>query len=422
MKKTFALPAIFGLAILAILFPGCIKDTCKQTYTYTFYKPVYKTKDEVRANIKSNPAKEVKNPGKLYVIGNYVLLNEIDKGIHVIDNSNPSSPNRVAFIDIPGNVDIAVKGTTLYADLYTDLVAIDISNPAQVSVKKIVEGVFPFRNWGMLYDSTKIIIDWEKRDTVIKQVCDNPNWWVAERDVFFNSALTSGGGGGNVSASPIGVGGSMARFTIMSNRLYTVSYSDINVFNITNAEDPGFVRLVDVGTWDVETIYPFSNKLFLGSRSGMHIYDVSNPDNPVRTGTFTHVRSCDPVIAENDYAYVTLRSGTACLGFTNQLDIVRISNISNPTLVKTYQLSNPHGLSKVGNTLLICDGADGLKVFNAADPNNLQQQFRVAGINAFDVIALGNLAIVVAKDGLYQYDISDPSNVRQLSKIIVSSN
>ena len=130
MKKYLYLPLSVAITLLfSLFFMGCIKDTCHKTYTYTYYLPVYKTKDEVKANIKSNAAKEVQNPGKLFTIGNYIFLNEVDKGIHIIDNSNPASPQNVAFIDIPGNMDLAVKGNILYADAYNDLATIDISNP-----------------------------------------------------------------------------------------------------------------------------------------------------------------------------------------------------------------------------------------------------------------------------------------------------
>ena len=60
---------------------------------------------------------------------------KIDKGIHILDNTTPANPKNVAFIDIPGNMDLAVKGDILYADLYTDLVTLDISNPLKVAVR-----------------------------------------------------------------------------------------------------------------------------------------------------------------------------------------------------------------------------------------------------------------------------------------------
>src|SRR5580693_3316500 len=99
MKKYAPIPvATFILSLFSILFSGCLKDTCKHSYTYTFYEPLYKTTAEVRANIKSNPAREISEPGKMVILGNYVFLNEVDKGIHVIDNSVPSSPKNIGFI------------------------------------------------------------------------------------------------------------------------------------------------------------------------------------------------------------------------------------------------------------------------------------------------------------------------------------
>src|SRR6186997_2088715 len=131
---------------LLLVFNSCVKDKCTRSYVY--WEPVYRTKNEVRANIKNNSSREIERPGKIYIRGNYIFLNEIDRGIHIIDNTNKSAPKNIAFIDIPGNLDIAVKGNTLYADLYTDMVAIDISDPLHAVKKKIIENVFPYRYWG----------------------------------------------------------------------------------------------------------------------------------------------------------------------------------------------------------------------------------------------------------------------------------
>jgi hypothetical protein len=188
------------------------------------------------------------------------------------------------------------------------------------------------------------------------------------------------------------------------------------VFNISQPHDPVFSNKVSIG-WGIETIYPFKGNLFIGSTAGMFIYNTTNPAQPARVSSFQHARSCDPVIADDNYAFVTLRSGTFCNGFTNQLDVINITNLSSPTLVKTYQLQNPHGLSKDGTTLFICDGKGGLKVFDAADVNNIKLLQTSTGIDAYDVIAMNNLAIVVGKDGLYQYDYTNRNNLRLLSKV-----
>jgi hypothetical protein len=201
--------------------------------------------------------------------------------------------------------------------------------------------------------------------------------------------------------------------------MYTVSYSDLNVFNITAPENPVFSKKVNISSRNIETIFPFKDKLFIGSQNGMFIYNIANPDYPVQNGQFTHARSCDPVIADDNFAYITLRSGNTCRGFTNQLDILRLNNYTNAQLVKTYNLTNPHGISKDGNLLFICDGKAGLKVYDASDVMNLQLIKQITPLDTYDVIAYNNRAMVVAKDGLYQYDYSNIKDIRFLSKIDV---
>jgi hypothetical protein len=411
-------PVLPALAVLffAASFSSCVKDTCRRSYSYKIYEPFYKTVAEVRANIKSNTPREVENPGKLYIRGNYIFLNEIDKGIHVINNSNPASPQRVAFIDIPGNVDLAVKGDILYADLYTDLVALDISNPMNVTVKKIVDGVFPHRLYGngFVPVTDKIITRWDVRDTTVTVDCELGDSVLRQGVLFLSSA-----DGAQIkanSSSPVGIGGSMARFAVVNNYLYTVGDAELSAFNITNAAGPALVKKNQL-EWGIETIYPFKNRLFIGSNSGMFIYDISNPSSPVQLGQFSHVRSCDPVIADDNTAYVTLRSGNVCRGFTNQMEVLDINNPLAPLLIKTYPMTNPHGLSKDGNLLFVCDGVDGLKIYDAASAGNILLKKTIAMSETYDVIAFNKTAIVVAKDGLYQYDYTDAGNIKLLSKI-----
>lgn len=402
------------LLAFASLFQGCLKDTA--TTTYTMFTPVYRTLEEVRADIKSSVAVPVKSPGKIFVQGNYIFLNEIDKGVHIIDNSNPASPVNKYFIAIPGNLDLAVKGNILYADNYRDLITLDISNPANVQVKKITEKVFSRRQYsnGFVGDTTKVIVDWIKKDTTVSAEPVAIAW--QNQEGFYYSTQISANMSTAKSFAP-GVGGSMARFTLLNDYLYTVTESSLNVFNITTADNPVFANAINAG-WSIETIYPFKNNLFIGSQSGVFIFNTANPAQPEKLSTFAHITNCDPVIADDNFAYATLRAGTNCNGGTiNELDILNIQNLQATWLVKSYPLTNPHGLAKSGNTLFICDGAAGLKVFDAADVNNLRLLQTVEGINAYDVIIGNNNAIVVAKDGLYQYDCTNRSNVTLRSKI-----
>ena len=216
-----------------------------------------------------------------------------------------------------------------------------------------------------------------------------------------------------------GVGGSMASFTIIADYLYAVSSQRLYCINISNPQAPQQTAAKSLG-WGIETIYPFQNKLFIGSTTAMFIYDVTNPSDPSAQAQFTHATRCDPVIADGQYAYVTLRGGTNCNGISSELRVIDVSNLSAPVLKKTYSLNNPYGLSKDGATLFVCDGKDGLKVYNASSPLNLQLTKQFSGLETYDVIAMNNKAIVVAKDGLYQYDYSNPANITQISKLSIS--
>ena len=417
MKKIIALPVVSLLAIFCL--SSCLKD--KLTKTYTIYTPVYKSKAEVLANIKTNASQTIANAGKFFLYDNYLFLNEVDKGIHIIDNRNPANPKNIGFIEIPGNVDLAIKNHMLYADLYSDLVTIDISNPLQASFRKVVKNAFPHSKYagnpGFTADTNRIIVSWIKKDTVVEYKPEMiPQWNCRNCGIMMAASMDSYAS----KAAPVAIAGSMARFSVVNSNLYTIDNTDINVFSVQVPEAPVFTKKVQIGWGGIETLFPFKDKLFIGSQLGMFIYDISDPNTPARMGQFNHARVCDPVIADDDYAFVTLRSGVNCAGAAlnmNQLDVINIRNLSAPYLVKSYTLSNPRGLSKDGTLLFICDGNDGLKVFDAADINNLKLIKQFKGFESFDVIAYNKIAMVVEKSGIRQFDYSNPSDIRYLSTI-----
>ncbi|MEP7374210.1 MAG: hypothetical protein ABI675_12520 [Chitinophagaceae bacterium] len=420
MNKKLTVEMLSFLLITMMLgMTACVKNTCKQKHTYTYFEPVYKTKTEVKANIKSNPARQLENTGKIYILGNFIFLNEIDKGIHVIDNTNPSAPKNIAFIDIPGNVDMAVKGNMLYADMYTDLVAIDITDPNNVKEKKVVDGIFPERYWGggFVANRNAMVVDWVKKEMTVTENCEEGDAVFNGRaDIFYSAAPSNSAG---AAKSPVGVGGSMARFTIVNDYLYAVNSHDLLSISLVNAADPVVKEDIAAG-FDIQTIYPFEDYLFLGSMGGMYIFDISNPAKPVAKSNFVHATACDPVISDGEYAYVTLRKGTNCGPAADELLVIDVRDLLSPSLVKTYSMTSPHGLSKDGDLLFICDGKDGLKTYDASDVRNLRLIKTIDGMETYDVIAMNKVALVVAKDGLYQYSYADLANIRLLSKITIN--
>lgn len=408
------------LTCIALLFlaPACRKNTCKQTYQ--IYEPIFKSLTSVRAEMKSSAPRKLENTGKIYTYGKYIFLNEELKGIHVIDNSNPAQPMNIGFVNIPGNVDMAVKGNYLFADCYSDIVVFDITNPANISAKKFLDNAIPeagyYWNGNNNPDSVQVLVDYNVHDTTVD--CDAYNgFYFCGTDKAFTTS--SGAALANAASAPSAQGGSMARFTVVNDFLYGVSFNKLYSFNITSPVNIQFAQSKTIGN-GIETIYPFGNSLFIGSTAGMFIYDLTQPADPKLQGSFSHARSCDPVISDGQFAYVTLRSGNACAGTSNQMDVLDVSNLSSVKFLKTYAMSNPHGLSKDGSLLFVCDGAAGFKVFDAANPNNVQLVKEFKGPDTYDVITASGNAIVVATDGLYQYDYSNPASIHLRSKLAIA--
>jgi hypothetical protein len=191
----------------------------------------------------------------------------------------------------------------------------------------------------------------------------------------------------------------------------------MQVFNIQTPANPESLKTVQL-PFGIETIYPFSDKLFLGATTGMFIYDISNAINPTPLGGFSHARVCDPVITDGDYAYVTLRAGSLCGNamMKSELNILDVKQLNHPVLVQRYDMTNPYGLGKDGNLLWICDGTAGLKMYDASNPQDLKLKKTFSNIEPFDVIPYNGKLIVSAKEGIVQYDYSS-GEMKELSRL-----
>jgi len=174
----------------------------------------------------------------------------------------------------------------------------------------------------------------------------------------------SGGGSGQDNPSD-GKGGSLAVFALKGNYLYTVDHRSLHVFQISDPSNPIKVNDVQIG-FDIETLFSLDNLLFMGAQSGMYIYDISNPENPVKMSESRHFTACDPVVANQTHAFVTLHSNTNCGGNINRLMVYDIADVQNPILVHERNLVGPKGLALQGNYLIVCD--DELKIFDVSTP------------------------------------------------------
>ncbi len=413
-------------AVLMTLSVQC-SDKVEITRKYVVLEPVYMSPAEIRQSFDILPPVNIKRVGKIYLYKEYIFVNEPGEGIHVINNQDPSNPDPISFINIPGNYELSAKGDVLYVDSYMDLLALNIKNPLDVIVIKRIENILAGNNQDVWYDrNLGVVVDYEEKEII--EVSENEHggfvdYFIYRKDfiavsepMFFDAANSAGPG-----VSVTGIGGSMARFTISGDNLYTIDNSTMQVFDIGDLANPLTGVRVNIG-WGIETIFPYGENLFIGSQTGMHIYDISFPNAPVHISTFEHVRSCDPVVVQDTLAFVTLRNGTACRAdFTNQLDVLDIKNLEKPTLLKSFAMFNPHGLGVDGELLFICDGDAGLKIYNIKDVMSLNKNMvaHYSEMHAYDVIPFRNNLIMIGEDGLYQFDYSDIQDIKLRSKIPV---
>ncbi|HEY0676873.1 MAG TPA: hypothetical protein VGD17_01260 [Chitinophagaceae bacterium] len=106
------------------------------------YVPVYGI-DPVKRSVRFLSVQPVKDAGKIYVWGNLLFQVDLHKGIHVIDYSDRSNPQKIGFIQVHGCNEVAVKGSTLITNNINDLVTIDVSNPAQPKELARIKNAFP---------------------------------------------------------------------------------------------------------------------------------------------------------------------------------------------------------------------------------------------------------------------------------------
>ena len=409
--------------IFALISMISCKDSSVEYRKYTANVPVYLSYNDMRKPLKSTAALAITTAGKIYIKDNYLFVNEKYKGIHVFDNSNPASPVNLTFIDIPGNVDLAVRGNYLFADNYVDLVVLDISNIYQPAEVSRIRDIFPYTipETAEVYpistiDKEKgVIVGWQVKE-VTEEINTNgisPYFYYDKGAGLYLMNETSG-----APTQTVGTGGSMARFIITGDQFYGLNQSELQVININQPTSPVVGAKLEMSRM-VETIFIDKTNLFIGTQTGMLIYDISEPANPVYKSVYDHLQSCDPVVVQDDLAYVTLRAGNRCGNWQNVMEVIDLKDIMSPVLMKSYPMSKPYGLGIDNKTLFVCDGQAGLKIYDATDPLRIDQHLlkQYTNLRAIDVIPYGNVLIMIAEDGIYQYNYSDLLNIQQLSKI-----
>jgi hypothetical protein len=209
----------------------------------------------------------------------------------------------------------------------------------------------------------------------------------------------------------------------IGQKLYLVNDSQIKTFDVTDSKNPVLLNTTDLGD-EIESLYHYDGLLLVGSSSIMYILEINEKGIPERKNItpYNNISFCinDPIVARNNFAYVTLSSVDIPACDRPELDELRvydIQNIERPVLLETIDMSKPKGMGFGKKYLFVCDQEDGLVIFNIENPKSPVLYSTLGGFSAFDVIIRNNILIVACVNELRQYDISDEDNIQFLGAI-----
>jgi len=138
MKYLISLFFLSGL-----LLTSCSLDQCDQTITYTKFSAIYGDLASMRVDDLVESAKTIEQPGKIYVSEELLIIGDRGTGIHIIDNTDPSNPSPVSFLNVPGSTQLYVEGDYIYSNAYYDMIKIDISDMNNIRVADRMVEAFP---------------------------------------------------------------------------------------------------------------------------------------------------------------------------------------------------------------------------------------------------------------------------------------
>ncbi len=398
------------LAVMAILV-GCT-DTADVTVTYTKGIATYGDLDAIRSTpIFEGARGAIVDAGKLFSNEELLLIGEEGEGIHIFNNADSENPVATGFLNIPGNREFYVKDNTIFAESFYDMVKIDISDPLSPRLVTRLENAISAELTN-LQGETLIGFDFEtvtekvsKDDDIYAQIIDSsgPLYYDFEENLIPPSAVPTSFAGSSNSAT-----GSINRIAELDGYVYVIGNSKLSVY-----DNNGEFRQVysDFIGWQMETVFPFNDRLFIGTRNSVDIYNISDPSNPTYESGFWHATSCDPVLpVDGDIAYATLRTGddNFCPGDDNALVVLDVSELTFVNQLQEIDMESPYGLTMIDNRLYVGEGPNGLKIFDATDRRNLQLIEHDRSIQAYDVLAhplYSNIVMIAGPEGFSQYRI-----------------
>ena len=338
------------------------------------------------------------NIDAIAISGNLVFYGR-GTALVVSDFANPASPVERGRIALPALVrDIAVANNIAFvAASAAGVYAVDVSNPSAPLILGFFDtegeanGVTTLGNIAYVADGSTGL-----------QMLDITNATAITRLGVVDTA----GSTARVVAGTIGA----RRYAFVAERDLALRVIDVtspaNAVEIANIPADG-----PAGITDVRLV---GNTLYVSDwQFGVKIFDVTNPNAPVQTGSRTNVGGGAEIDVANNRLYT-------CAG------LIRVADLAvkpNPTELGYFDTgaSFSSRLVVANNLAFACMGRDGLKVINVANPASMSMRSTVETLGSVeDVWVTGGVAYVGNNGGFHTIDVFNPTRPVRLASILPS--
>lgn len=215
-----------------------------------------------------------------------------------------------------------------------------------------------------------------------------------------------------------GTAGSMAKFTIVGQNLLVLQPGSIIQYTIEADGDLTYIRELVIFSGNLETIFPYGDKVLVGSSDQVYFLGFDSQNILDIISTYRHITACDPVVASNGIAFSTLRSNNCRFNSDEVLEIIDISDIGEPKLIKSYRTEAPYGLTINEQNLFVCERG-GVAMYDVSDPQNILPKgfTQFTGERPLDIIHTQGYLIVRTDKNIYNMSYTSSGILTILAKI-----
>ncbi|ACU63850.1 LVIVD repeat-containing protein [Chitinophaga pinensis] len=395
----------YVLLITCFLLGGCLDDRWERGYVDA-YVPVYDNNPNLR-QISYQPARAIRNAGKLYTYGTYILQEESDSGLHIISYQDPAHPVKTGFLRIPGFQKALIEGDYLYADNYNDLIVVPLKELPSVTHVARVSRVWtqkdfpPFRN---VYFECPV----PTKGTVI-------GWHLTKvNDPKCRTQFRYYDGYGEqrprLSAGIVGNKG----------HIYLADNTDIVSYSVTQPLAP--VQQSRYQTGEVmDSLYAFNDMLITTDvrGTGGSLYDISDPLIIQYRTMLTNLSSCYAMLPAGRHIYAAPNPAKR-LCYPVSSTTLTVSDIEDDYRIVAkgaLPFDSTYALALSGNYLYAAT-PKGISVVDVSSAPALTRLADKEAVPYIDLVIRGTQLYCRSNISIDCYDISSPAAIKVISKLV----